>query len=737
MSRLLTSRRLLRLLATAWVAVGLIGLYSYLDNYWVTRGFAAIRRDAGVRPGHLQWVDFYSPALARQADYLVYLPTGYDPAHRYPVFYLLHGSPGRPQAYINIVNINARLDNLIRSARVTPMILVFPDGRIDGNTFSDSEWTNTPAGRYEDYVLDVVRDVDRRFPTVPDRDARIIGGYSAGAFGALNVTLHHLAVFASFEAWSGPFAEARSGVFAHASGAQIAHYSPLDYTPSLAPVIARFPLQGFLYGGRLDEDSRALPRMATELQAAGAAIRWTFYPGGHDFQLWNAHVDQMLILASHYLLTPPPPARSHLPATLLRPARHHRRTTQPKPTRHTKTRARHPPTSHARKGQLSTTSTTTSGPMATTTAPAQRSATTTPPPHKRRHRSTRTPTSRTGTSTAPPPTITRAPIVPSTTALLVASQLAAGRNLTLTLGLILALGSAAAINLGFLLQQRGLHRDATSARSIWQLVRAAVRSPTWLAGQAIGWVGFAVQIAAVAIAPLSLVQAFAAGGLALSVPLAAAIFGHPVSRRQITAVVLTAAGLASLPVALSNAPDHLDTTTLLLCSAGALPAAVALGRGRAPALRAIAAGIFYGVADSTIKAVSAQWAPHPADALISGWTLLAIAGTFGGFLTFQASLRTGDAISAISLMNALATLVALLCGLLAFGESLGTAPAAVAGHALAVALVLACVPALAAAHTHMADEIDPRRARRPPAQERLALIAPRVRAREQAAAGGE
>ena len=102
------------------------------------------------------------------------------------------------------------------------MILVFPDGRIGGSVYSDSEWANTPSGDYESYVLNVVHDVDARFSTLPDRADRVIGGFSAGAYGAINIALHHLSDFASVQVWSGYFTETRSGVFAHASRATLA-----------------------------------------------------------------------------------------------------------------------------------------------------------------------------------------------------------------------------------------------------------------------------------------------------------------------------------------------------------------------------------------------------------------------------------------------------------------------------------------------------------------------------------
>jgi len=134
-----------------------------------------------------------------------------------------------------------------------------------------------------------------------------------------------------------------------------------------------------------------------------------------------------------------------------------------------------------------------------------------------------------------------------------------------------------------------------------------------------------------------------------------------------------------------------------------LPAAVMIGLARVASLRAIAAGLFYGIADAAIKAVSVEWRIHGSGALLSGWTLLAVVATFGGFATFQAALRADSPVSAISLMNALAALVAVGFGVFAFGESLGRTPTAALIHLLAITLVLGCVPVLARAQQEMVD----------------------------------
>jgi hypothetical protein len=274
-------------------------------------------------------------------------------------------------------------------------------------------------------------------------------------------------------------------------------------------------------------------------------------------------------------------------------------------------------------------------------------------------------------------------------------------------GLLLALASAALINLGFLLQHRALGHGA-AAGDMTARLRGSMHDPVWLAGQAVGWLGFGLQIAAVAIAPLALVQAFAAGGLALSVPLAAGVFRQRVTRGQALAVLVMAAGLATLPIGLSAAADRLDTGRLIAIVAGGALCGAAIARVRAPAAWATAAGIFYGLADAAIKAVSLEWHHHGLASLAGGWPIVAAAGTFAGFLCFQAALEAGSAVPGISLMTAGTALVALACGLVAFGESLGADVAVSVLHGLAIAVVLAAVPALAAAQTAFVKAADPR-----------------------------
>jgi enterochelin esterase-like enzyme len=61
----------------------------------------------------------------------------------------------------------------------------------------------------------------------------------------------------------------------------------------------KYPLRIFIYGGRDDPYSVQIPGMAAALRREGAHESWAIYPGGHSWNTWSPHVDQMLIMASH------------------------------------------------------------------------------------------------------------------------------------------------------------------------------------------------------------------------------------------------------------------------------------------------------------------------------------------------------------------------------------------------------------------------------------------------------
>src|SRR5581483_3733248 len=136
----------------------------------------------------------------------VYLPPDYAESKRYPVVFMLTGYTGRGTMMLNEnawdENIQQRLDRLITTNAIQPLIMVLPDcfTRYGGSQYINSEGT----GRYEDHIIDeLVPWVDATFKTIPERERRAVMGKSSGGFGAMTLGMRHPETFGALACHSG------------------------------------------------------------------------------------------------------------------------------------------------------------------------------------------------------------------------------------------------------------------------------------------------------------------------------------------------------------------------------------------------------------------------------------------------------------------------------------------------------------------------------------------------------
>jgi enterochelin esterase-like enzyme len=292
----------------AWTAIGGLGAFSYGHDYNVYRGFPPPHESSGVAPGRLVHVDFWSPALQQRRYYVIYLPPGYAQAAargvRFPVLYLLHAPPGHPENYALAGAMTVRYDELLARHRIHPFLIALPNGRT-GSYGSDTEWANAAAGPYENFLLDTVHAVDRRWSTLQSRRARMIAGLSEGGYGATNAALHHPKVFGSFESWGGYYLQEPTGVFAGEPRSVLERNSPIPYVVSHTSALRRLPLRGFVYQGNHDDvPAPAMFRFAALMRATGSTVHAAVYGGGHNWRLLRRHFPQMLRYASRALARP-------------------------------------------------------------------------------------------------------------------------------------------------------------------------------------------------------------------------------------------------------------------------------------------------------------------------------------------------------------------------------------------------------------------------------------------------
>jgi drug/metabolite transporter (DMT)-like permease len=178
----------------------------------------------------------------------------------------------------------------------------------------------------------------------------------------------------------------------------------------------------------------------------------------------------------------------------------------------------------------------------------------------------------------------------------------------MVLGLSLALVGALATSVAFLLEHRGA--TAAPAVDVRHPLRSAaglLRSRWFAIGLGLAVIAWALHLGALALAPLSVIQAVFAGGLVFLAVLAERCFGFRLGGRQWVGVAITAGGLAV--IAVTRGPDdgeasHHALAALIALEAGAFAAAMALIAGSRTRARllpigeglilAVAAGALYG-----------------------------------------------------------------------------------------------------------------------------------------------
>jgi len=302
--------------APAWVVVlaasaaalglGLIGPYRYVDNFWLYRGYAPPRDPAWVKlRGTAQTISVRSPAIGRRSQQvIVFLPPGYaqHPRRRYPVFYLLHGSPGLPNALLLTVKAGVVEDELVAKHEIRPMILVMPFG--SSSRFTDTEWANGVRSKsgWETFLArDVVGAIDRRFRAIRSGRARALGGLSEGGYGSLNIGLHHPGEFQVIESWSGyEHADDILSIFGRQKQ-RLAYNSPAAYAPKVAPGLRRRRTYFWFYSGHGDRGLRENVAFGHELARLHVRHRFLVVTGGHTWRAWRAYFPEAILAASRGL----------------------------------------------------------------------------------------------------------------------------------------------------------------------------------------------------------------------------------------------------------------------------------------------------------------------------------------------------------------------------------------------------------------------------------------------------
>jgi drug/metabolite transporter (DMT)-like permease len=272
--------------------------------------------------------------------------------------------------------------------------------------------------------------------------------------------------------------------------------------------------------------------------------------------------------------------------------------------------------------------------------------------------------------------------------------------MALEIGILLALACAVTTNLGFLLKHRGaVEAPAVELRRPWASAVALFRSKWFSIGMIVAVVAWLFHVGAMALAPLSVVQAVISGGLVFLTFLAERWFGCNVGPRQWAGVGLTALGLALLAVTLPHGVNHhgYSVAGMIAFEAGLLAVGALLvfsprlggHHEHAGVLLGIAAGILFGVSDVAIKALTeGVAATGVVGGLVSPWLITCLLASVLAFFASARGLQKGEAVPVITMTSAAANVTTISGGILIFGDPMPGDALGIAVQCFAFLLVI-------------------------------------------------
>jgi hypothetical protein len=273
--------------------------------------------------------------------------------------------------------------------------------------------------------------------------------------------------------------------------------------------------------------------------------------------------------------------------------------------------------------------------------------------------------------------------------------------MTLDLGILLALACAFVANLGFFYKYKGANAVAKVKVSHPLRSARALYSSKWFAlGMVIATASWGLHVAALALAPMSVVQVALAAGVVFIAVMADRLFGFEVGARQWVGLTLTAIGLVTLGVtlpAMHGAHSQFSQVAMISFEAGlfGLGGLLIMGpRMGGPVehhgvMLGAASGILFGVSDTAIKALTGITGAHGLMALaLSPWLLVAVLASIVAFYASARGLQDGDAVPVIAVTGTAANIAGIAGGIIVFGDPMAGSPVGIALQAAAFVLVV-------------------------------------------------
>lgn len=264
----------------------------WLFNYIIIPDAADLYSTCAVPHGTVQSTWYHSAQADMDRRMTVYLPASYgEGKRRYPVLYLMHGSGGDEQAWIELGRTAEILDNSIARGLCREMIVVMTNGNISDDATHDHSAIGVQPGIAQAHRMDgcweqsfgeVLDYVDAHYRTIPKASARAIAGLSMGGYHSYWISLNYAERFDYIGLFSAVYHRG-----------EMTHPMYQDEADKLARLMARHPLYR-IYIGRDDFLYRQNVDQRRVFDSLGYRYDYIESEGGHQWCNWRHYLSDFV-----------------------------------------------------------------------------------------------------------------------------------------------------------------------------------------------------------------------------------------------------------------------------------------------------------------------------------------------------------------------------------------------------------------------------------------------------------
>src|ERR1035437_515060 len=257
----------------------------------------------------------------------------------------------------------------------------------------------------------------------------------------------------------------------------------------------------------------------------------------------------------------------------------------------------------------------------------------------------------------------------------------------LVLGIAAAVGASTLYSLGIALQAMDAKQAPSHEQLRLALIWGLIRRGRWLLGTALSILGWPLQVLALLLAPLVVVQPALAAGLVLLMFLGERMLGEPAGRYEYTAVAAIVVGVIGAALAITLVLVALGLASLIPYILNALVRNVAEAT-------MIGAGLAFGWGGVATKLASDDLAGGHYLAA-AAWGLSTAAASGVGVLSEMSALQSRPAIQVAPVVFVTQTVIPVVLAPLLLGESFAGTPLGGVPLVLSLVLLVGGAPALA------------------------------------------